>query len=933
MQLNQPPDTTTLTPLTPLMKQYWDIKNQVPDALLFFRMGDFYELFGDDAIEAARLLEITLTSREKNKPNPVPMAGVPHHSAQNYIQRLLKSGKKVAIGEQLDFPSEAQPGTEKTTSAKAIVRRELTRVFTPAVNFDLDLNETAYLATAIPLPGLKKGVKQWILACLDPATGESRLSEALSTETLSRLLDALPIKHLLQLGLAGPEENLHPLLSDYKRESVLFETLSANFISHEQASRLLREHYRLSTLSTLVSETPEAIQALAVLVQYVMRLQKQSEFSHLRLPAPLRASGSSHSGVMAYGPRTPEHLDLFESAHSSGGPTLFSFLNRTHCSLGARELRRWLAEPLANPVKIQARQASVQTLAKAGELESIRSALREVYDLERLSGRLSARLANPRDVLALGRSLERVPGLALQLNGFPELQSLKDVLASASVSLNKITIKILASLKEDAPLASREGGIFQKGVTPDLDRLISLSENGERWLVELETREREATGISSLKVRYNRVFGYYIEITSTHASKVPAHYQRKQTMVGAERFFTEELKKFEDDIVNASFRQRQLEEKLFEELLNEVRAQIPAILSAARAIGELDALTALALWAQEPGWIFPTIDDSLEMHIESGRHPIVEQSLAHARGSFIPNSLNLSPATRLQLLITGPNMGGKSTVMRQMALIVALGQMGAPVPAAQARWGTVSALHTRIGAHDAIARGQSTFMVEMSELAHILHHADSRALLILDEIGRGTSTYDGMSVAWAALEQICHKIQARTLFATHYHELTLLTLPGFANAHMAVADTSDEASGKKELRFLYELREGPANESYGVHVAELAGLPRSVTARAWEVLEQLEKKSTFSGESALRQTPIETQAQTPVKAQTEPSPPQLSLFSTGLKKEIDTMNTQAEELWMALQKLDLNRMTPLQTLNWISRWQQKKSNEAQSKFS
>lgn len=928
MQLN-PPQLDAAAALTPLMKQYWDIKNQVPDALLFFRMGDFYELFGDDAIEASKLLEITLTSRDKNRPNPMPMAGVPHHSAQNYIQRLLKAGKKVAIGEQLDFPSEADPSLEKTAGVKAIVRRELTRVFTPAVNFDLDLNETAYLATAIPVKNnVKNSQKNWILACLDPATGESRLSEELTTETLTRLLDSLPIKHLLQLGLSSSEENLQPLLTDSKKESVLFETLSANFLSHDQAARLLREHYKLSTLSTLVSEIPEAIQALAVLVQYVMRLQKQSELSHLRLPAPLRASGSAHSTVMAYGPRTPEHLDLFESAHTSGGPTLFSFLNRTHCSLGARELKRWLSEPLVASVKIRERQTSVRTIAKSRELEALRSALRDIYDLERLSGRLTARLANPRDILALGRSLERVPDLTRLAIELPDLHG---VLKTAEGTLNTITRKITSSLKEDAPLASRDGGIFQKGVTADLDRLISLSENGERWLIELETREREATGISSLKVRYNRVFGYYIEITTAHAAKVPSHYQRKQTMVGAERFFTEELKKFEDEIVNASFRQRNLEEKLFEELLSEIRAQISPILSAARAIGELDALVTLALWAQEPGWVFPTIDDSLEMHIEGGRHPIVEQSLSNARGSFIPNSLDLSPATRMQLLITGPNMGGKSTVMRQMALTVILGQMGAPVPATRAHWGAVSALHTRIGAHDAIARGQSTFMVEMSELAHILHHADSRALLILDEIGRGTSTYDGLSVAWAALEQICHQIKARTLFATHYHELTLLELPGFANAHMAVADASQtDSSGKKELRFLYELSEGAASESYGVHVAELAGLPSSVVARAWEVLGQLEQKSERSEHSPFEESLLMNSNRTNGKElkedQTEiiPLTPQLSLFSTGLKKEITT-STQSEELWDALQKLDLNRMTPLQTLNWIARWQMKKS--------
>lgn len=876
---------------TPLMKQYSELKAQAGDALLFFRMGDFYELFGDDAVEAARILEITLTSRDKNKPNPMPMAGFPHHSAQPHIQRLLKAGKKVAIGEQMEDPSKV--------TGKQIVKRELVRIFTPGVQFDVEGAEACFIATLLPMGAAN--TNEWILACLDASTGEALVSEPLSGAALSGELAALPIRHLLRfesqdLDAALPPGTLSP--------SVLVEQLPLNYLSSGQALDTLKRHYDVAQLDAfLASET--AAHSLGILVTYALRTQKQERLFHLRRPAPLH-----QPTTMVLGPRTVQHLDLLPS--SEGGQSLYGLINRTRSALGSRNLKRWLLEPLSDPSEILARQSAVRVLNDyEGLCEKLSTSLAEVYDLERIAGRVTARLANPRDTLALGHTLATLPELAakLALLKSPMLEALSAKLTKLAAPLSPLGQRIINSQREDAPLISREGGIFKTGTSPELDRLLNLAADGSRWLMELETREREATGIPSLKVRYNRVFGYYIEITQAHLKNAPAHYQRKQTTVGAERFFTEELKKFEDEFVNSGSKQRAMEQELFEELLTAIRNQLGPVMDAARALGEIDSLVSLAKLAQEPGWSFPEIDTGLELQIQAGRHPLVDQPMDAARGLFVPNDLALSPHGRLTLVITGPNMGGKSTVMRQTALIVILGQMGAPVPAASARWGAVSRLYTRIGAHDAIARGQSTFMVEMSELAHILHHADERSLIILDEIGRGTSTYDGISVAWSSLEWICRQIRCRTLFATHYHELTRLAsdLPMAANAHMGVEGT--RAGRSSGLRFLYKLQEGPAQESFGVHVARIAGLPKPVIDRAWSVLEELERHAPHSGQAVAIN--------------------QLSLFDAESRVSDNAPQAIANPepvephpVLLELGKTNLNEMTPVQALNFVAKLQE-----------
>ncbi len=883
---------------TPLMKQYWELKNTVPDALLFFRMGDFYELFGDDAVEASRILEITLTSRDKGKANPLPMAGVPHHSVQGYLQRLLKAGRKVAIGEQMEDPA----------AAKGIVKRDITRVFSPGVQFDLEGSEAAWLATALPEPGTAP--ERWTLACLDASTGQCFFATGLSGEALLEELRRNPIRQLLRVGGSLPVDAPRVL-----RPGALLEDLSQHALSLEAATQCLRTHYGLGQLDAFLPSRT-AIHALGLLAHYASRSQRVEKLAHLQLPFPLHQAQS-----LAFGPQTSEHLDLFPSA--DGTPDLLSAIQSTRSAAGSRKLRRWLSEPMTRPDSIAHRQETVRWLSQASDSarERLQKSQAEVYDLERILGRVHTGLANPRDTRALGVSLSQIPLVLSALeaaakSGLPgALTEISRSLADQYQVLRQLSDRILKTQKAEAPLVARDGGIFETGTSPELDRLIELNERGSEWLVALETREREATGIPSLQVQYNRVFGYFIEITQAHLKSAPAHYQRKQTTVGAERFFTEELKKFEEEAVTAQARQKALEQQLFDELLGSIRECTAAITESAHRLAELDALGSLATLALRPGWVFPEIDSSLDMDIRAGRHPLVD------RGEFVPNDLLLDPATRRTLLITGPNMGGKSTVMRQVALIVILGQMGAPVPAASARWGAVHSIYTRIGAHDAIARGQSTFMVEMSELAHLLHYADERSLVILDEIGRGTSTYDGMSVAWATLEWICSRTRSRTLFATHYHELTRLVerLPELRNAHMAVDASAKSASGEQTLRFLYQLKDGPTNESFGIHVARLAGLPQSVIDRAWEVLESLEAETRTPSP---RSGPVAT----------APSTDQLSFF--GAERVVEKTVIKTEYLPHPsidrLRDLEVDAMTPLQALNVLAELKKQSGEKAPS---
>ncbi len=899
---------------TPLLKQYYETKAKAGDAILFFRMGDFYEFFGDDAVTAARLLEINLTSRDKNKPNPLPMAGVPYHAAQSYIQRLLKAGYKVAIAEQTSMP-------QKVAGAKAeIATREIVRTFTPAVQFEQESAEATYLATLIKNASTFKAADSWSACLLDPSTGDLLTSTELGVAQIVDLFESFPIKHLLCI-----EHNSHlpeGLTEELKaREGFLFESLPSNAISLDRARQVLTQAYQILSLENHF-ESNELVLSSAILVQYVTKTQGPQALAHLRFPRPL-----IRSDRMVLGPRTAAHLDLFATSEQT--PNLFQFLNKTQTALGARELRRWIAEPLLDLGAIHSRQESLKAIGKSRTLrDSLAKHLSQIYDLERICGRVNAKLANPRDTLALARSLHAIESIDSYLIPLqsPDLEPTLAKLKETTERTKALSDEILRTQKDDAPLISREGQIFSSGTHPELDRLIDLSQNGERWLIDLEQKERARTGIGSLKVKYNRVFGYFIEVTQTHLKQVPADYQRKQTTVGGERFFTTELKQFEEEILTASSRQKSLEQELFEKLIERIQAATPEVMKLAKIVAELDTVTALAAFVGLPGWSFPEISKIVEtptptagpsLLIEKGRHPLVDEAM---RGRFVANSLSLANPESL-MIITGPNMGGKSTVMRQTALIVILGQMGALIPAKAASWTLVTSLFTRIGAHDSISKGQSTFMVEMAELAHILHQADKNSLIILDEIGRGTSTYDGMSVAWATLEWIAHHISARTLFATHYHELTVLDkdLPQLTNSHMAVEGTRESKS--TDLRFLYELRKGPASESFGIQVARLAGLPAPVIERAWSVLEKLEENSQAVHDQAATRNPLQLSFFEFLEKPGTPITQEAKEVTKEIVREVVKEIVVPHPMLTEITELNLNEMSPIQALNELARIQ------------
>ena len=866
---------------TPLMKQFIKLKETAGEAFLFFRMGDFYELFGQDAVDAAPILGITLTSRDKRSDNPVPMAGIPYHSSTNYIQKLLNAGKKVSIAEQF------LPPGQDADSVKGIVDRQIIRTFTPAVQFELSgKTESRFLGTITP------DGKNWVLALLDPATGIVKISHSMSLEALLADNSLINIRHFLKSSAKTPISFIELIQA---QEKTLLEEIPHNWIADADTSLFLKKQYARAVLHPLL-ENEAAQKTLSLLIQYVIKSQGLETLSHLHEPVSLYESDR-----LVVGPHTHLHLDSED---------LFKLINQCATSMGSRTLHGWLDSPFKNVKTIEAQQTAVKELA-AESLESaqIHANLKEVYDLDRILGRVSTKLAHPRDTYALGTSLKNAFLLTEKLSRFQSnnLRTLSENFNKVEKDLREITDRILRTQKSDAPLHTRDGGIFELGTDPELDRLIKLTTEGEKFLVDLEVREREATGIGSLKVKYNRVFGYFIEISSANLKNVPAHYQRKQTTVGGERFFTEELKKFEEEILTASFKQKALETSLFQKLLEELNTHAESLKILSESVGELDALLSLSFLASKSAWCFPKIDESFNLKLIHSRHPVVDEVL---RGQFVANSVELSPITARTLMITGPNMGGKSTVMRQIAQVILLGQMGAPVPAKEASWGVFHSLYTRIGAQDAIAKGQSTFMVEMVELAHILSHANDRSFVVLDEIGRGTSTYDGMSVASASLEHLHTKSGARIVFATHYHELTELEarLPGLKNAHMKVLDE------KGKLTFLYELASGRSSKSFGIQVAELAGLPKPVIKQAWNILKGLETSAALVGNGT---------------AQTSP---QLSLFNVisedpTIEHNIDHDLEVSEQkniepatehpVLGELRELDLNSMTPIEAMNTL----------------
>ena len=786
--------------LSPLMRQYHSIKEQVPGALLFFRMGDFYELFMDDAVIAARELEITLTSRNKDAEHPIPMAGVPYHAADGYLVRLIAKGFRVAICEQMEPPS---PG-------KKIVRREITRIITPGTATDANMlrsRENNYLAAV-----LRKGSRAG-LAYVDVSTGEFRSTE-LPLEEIAPQLESLNVREVL--AATGVEWAGVRTRTDL--EAWIFDT--------DYASRTLREHFSLLSLDGCgLGDKPLATGAAGAVLHYLRDTQR-SALGHLDRPTYF-----DRNEAMVLDAVTVRNLELIEPlfAGESKESTLVHVLDETMTGMGGRLLRRRLLRPSVQRAEIETRLDGVQALLQDTILRTeLRKVLGGILDLERLLAKVTLGTATPREMSALGNSLAKIPALN-RLVGEARFDEVADVRE-----------RILTTIADDPPLNLTDGGTIRDGISADLDQLRDISRNSKQYIAAIETRERARTGISSLKVRFNNVFGYYLEISKANMDRVPADYDRKQTLVNAERFTTPELKELESKILDAEDKILTIERELFTAVRSFAAEQAERIRLAANAVAELDLTAGLAQVAAQNRYVRPSFTESGELRIVAGRHPVIEKLAERDAQRFIPNDVSLDAAHEFLGLITGPNMGGKSTYLRQTALISILAQMGSYVPAQAATLPVVDRVFTRIGAADNLARGRSTFMVEMTETAVILNTATKNSLIILDEIGRGTATYDGLALAWAVVEHIHERIGARTLFATHYHELTVLAerLRGVANLHVSVKEAGDQ------IIFLRRVEPGAADKSYGIEVARLAALPATVIERAREILavhEQVEE--------------------------------------------------------------------------------------------
>jgi DNA mismatch repair protein MutS len=794
------------------MKQYFGIKEKHADAILMFRLGDFYEMFGEDAKVASKVLQIALTTRDRAKEDPVPMCGIPYFAAESYIAKLVRAGHRVAVCEQLEDAKEA----------KGIVRRDVVRVITPGTYVPENPKENNYIFCFFP-DGRKCGI-----ALADISTGEFMVYE---TEQ--------PIED--ELSRFEPKELLFP---ESLRDNLHYSEILKNFYTttaedwtfdFSEAYRVLLKHFGVSSLDGYGCEgMTSAISAAGALVAYVDNTQKE----YVRFKRLLPVVQSSYMFLDA---ATQRNLELIRNMRGGTEGTLLAVLDETLTPMGGRYLRSAVLRPLIDMREIKRRLGAVETLMDDYELmETQRSSLRKVQDLERLASRVSSRSATPRDLIAIRNSLGSLPAIrkSLLLSQDEYLKSLGEDVPD----LGAVKDMIDSAITDNPPLGIRDGGVIKSGYSRDVDELRKVSVSGKDFIADLEARERKKTGISSLKVGYNRIFGYYIEVTKANLDLVPDYYIRKQTLVNGERFITPELKEYESRVVGSEEQLKNLEYSLFQEILERINLESGRIISCGRAVAVLDFLTSLAVVAKRHNYVRPVIDDGAVIEITDGRHPVLERSLP---GQFIPNSSYLDNENDRVLIITGPNMAGKSTYMRQTALVVLMAQLGSFVPAAEARVGLADRIFTRIGASDFIAGGQSTFMVEMIETANILNNASERSLIILDEIGRGTSTFDGISIAWAVAEYIARTTKSRTLFATHYNELTelSLTLDGVKNYNVSVKEWGDE------IIFLRKISPGPADRSYGIQVARLAGLPEDVIARAKEVLTNFEDELTNSGKA------------------------------------------------------------------------------------
>lgn len=815
---------------TPLMKQYFAAKAEHPDVLLFFRMGDFYELFYDDARKAARLLDITLTQRGQSAGQPIPMAGVPHHSAEGYLARLVALGESVAICEQIGDPA----------LAKGIVERKVVRIVTPGtVTDEALLNERRdTLLLAIARGGTSSKGGGYGLAWADLAGGRFLVNEVASEDALEAELARLEPAETLIADEDGWPAFAAQRSGVRRRAPWLFDA--------DSGRRQLLRFFNLHDLSGFgLEDKPLSIAAAAALLGYVEETQKQ------RLPHLTSIAVESGDGAIAMNAATRRHLELDTRQDGDTRHTLLGVLDATITPMGGRLLRRWLHRPLRERAPLRLRQQAVATLIESRAGDELRERFRALGDLERILSRIALRSARPRDLSTLRDGLNLLPDVRALLSPLdsPRLAELAAELGEHDAHAHLLQ----AAIVPQPPVLARDGGIFAEGYDAELDELRRLSTHADQFLIDLEAREKAATGIPTLKVGYNRVHGYYIEISKAQADKAPTHYSRRQTLTGAERYITEELKQFEDKVLSARERSLSRERLLYEQLLDSLNERLEPLKRCAAALAELDVLGCFAERAQALDWAQPQLADEPGLCIERGRHPVVE---AVRSDPFEPNDLRLDEARRM-LVITGPNMGGKSTYMRQNALIVLLAHIGSFVPASRAVIGPIDRILTRIGAGDDLARGQSTFMVEMSETSYILHHATSQSLVLMDEIGRGTSTYDGLALAEACARHLAHHNRAYTLFATHYFELTRLAEPGsgIANVHLDAVEHGDQ------LVFMHAVKDGPADRSFGLQVAALAGLPKSVVQQARGRLAELEQTSRDAPAPSMAPAALDTPQQ------------------------------------------------------------------------
>ncbi|MGQ9923908.1 MAG: DNA mismatch repair protein MutS [Armatimonadota bacterium] len=851
-----------------MQRQYAAIKEQYPDVLVMFRMGDFYEMFDEDAEKAAPILEIVLTRRDGR-----PMCGVPYHALERYMARLLAAGMRVAVCDQVEDPKKA----------KGLVRREVTRVVSAGTVLEdsfLPASANNFLAALAP------GASSTGVAVADVSTGEFLVTQFAGERHLGEALAEIERLRPAECVISERDEDLaEPLRAAGCR---LVTPVSRNGAFATGPRQTLLEHFGVASLLGFGCEDLEQAQEAAALILTYLRASNPGALAHLR-----SLSTYSAERYMQLDAATRRNLELTVSQSEDQQATLLRVVDCTRTPMGARMLRRWLEQPLLDLDAIRERQGGVKALVEDVLLRGdVRDLLAGVQDVERIVARASSGVAGPRDLLALARSLEKTANLA-GVASRAESPLIRE-LAERCRPPEGGAEEILAAIDESAPLHVRDGGVIRAGYSSELDTLRDVAHGGREWIARIESEERERTGIKSLKVGYNSVFGYYIEVSKANTALVPDHYIRKQTTTNAERYITPELKEQEATVLGAQERAVALEQELFAQVRGAVAARAQELLGVARAVAELDALASLAETAHANRWVCPEVDDSDEILVQAGRHPVVEKSLG--MGAFVPNDVKVDTRDDCLLIITGPNMAGKSTYLRQTALIVLLAQAGSFVPADRAKIGVVDRIFTRIGARDELASARSTFMVEMTETANILNNATSRSLVLLDEIGRGTSTYDGLSIAWAVAEFLA-KARIKTLFATHYHHLNQLAsqLPGVRNYRVAVREEADR------IIWLHRIMPGGTDRSYGIQVARLAGLPEEVVARAQEVLRDLEEDESGAGISPRR---------APAPAQVR----QLTLFEAAPSPVVEK-----------LKKMDISTMTPVEALTAL--WQLQKEAE------